>query len=1449
MKRLNVKLAVWLIGITLVSVVGVHFLHGYQIERNADFLKRQAETALKNGKTEDAIKYYSQFLKYRDEGESYSELARLVDEAANESDAKRRDWIRAYNVLEEAIRRHPDRNDIRRRLVEYTIQIRRIPDALGHIKQLEDPNNVDPSLELLKARCYLRSGEDQKAIKVLYSLVGYDELTKEFATEPGPGAKEVEAYELLAGALRLKVDNAELADAVVDRMVEMNPDSAEAHLSRARWVAATTETSKAKSDLDQAYELAPEDPDVVLSMAAFAIEDKDFDRAQELLDKALESNPERQDVYVLLAQLASTNGNPQAGIEHLKAGIKKADQVQIILPMLLDLQLAAGELQGAHASCDEMEERDEFPAPFLRFSRARIQFAEKDYWGASRELEAVRPALARTVYAQKYSPLLESVLSGCYESLRLHDRQLEVSRRVLQSNAGQAGARLSEAFALQRLGRYDEALTSMDVILGNIEQYPELRLPLFQLLTTDQLRRPSEQRDWTLVEKVVQGLYDDPDRSEMDNAILRGELLLAQDQLDQALSVLNDARKIDPKDVRVWKSLVKLLQRMDRSERIGPLLDLAEKEVGDVYALRIERLRMLLEEDDETALAGLKKIEQDADQFSEEDRVALMTQLGGAYLRLKDYDSAKRCWRASVVGDPENAQIRQVLFELMSDTSDSDGMQEVMKGIHDSPNWGPQSPLYKYCKAMSLVRPLSLRSKDDTTKLTDADRKSLIDARRLIDEAIQVRSEWGVLWRVRGEIDQLEGDLNSAISSYQRALACSHTGQTVVARRLVRLLSATRRFSEADKVLQYVGQLSATDPLNKVIQRETLNQGDISEALAMAQKDVEQEPDNPANQIWLAHVLEQAGRVDEAEAGFRKAVEVGPNLPQAWLLLVQHLVSNRKTADAAEVIREATPKLKDNPVALAQLHQIVGDQDQAETFFKQAVRDNPGDVTYLRGIAEYYVKRARSGPAPQFQQELRKAAPYLEQIVAKNEGSNDPAAVRMRGWARRAQAEIIAAGGTYDDIVRATKLVEQNATSDGRLAPEDLQAIIDMLAGRPEPASRDKAIEMIVKLSEIPGRELQNRENLLLGQLYARRGDWDRAKQLMIGSLTQRRDDPNTLLPYVQLLTQHDETTEAARWLDTLEEVVSKLPPAERSKFRPAVIEARARLLVKQGMPDQAIDAVKQLVPSPIPPAQLYRLEQVAMLLEQLEQYDAAKQLLEEYLGQDPRGTIAMGAFLGRRGEVDRAFELLEESRSNQSVVEIMAVGLDTLRRHPDQATPERFKQLEGWAKAALSAEGDVQRIRLLMAELYDLQGRTDDVIRVYREILADKSTPPLQAAQTKNNLAFALAITKQDLPEALQLVNESIQVIGPQSALLDTRGVVQLNHGNVDEAVADLRVAAADNPTRAKYYHLALAEKAANNTDAAREAIRNAEDAGEDRTPMTPVEQQGYERLVNELK
>ncbi len=462
-----------------------------------------------------------------------------------------------------------------------------------------------------------------------------------------------------------------------------------------------------------------------------------------------------------------------------------------------------------------------------------------------------------------------------------------------------------------------------------------------------------------------------------------------------------------------------------------------------------------------------------------------------------------------------------------------------------------------------------------------------------------------------------------------------------------------------------------------------------------------------------------------------------------------------------------------------------------------------------------------------------------------------PRRQRIRGacetWAgRTAQAEIIAAAGVYEDVVRATQLVEKNAR-DGKLLPEDIQAIVQMLSRRPEPDSRAKSVQLIEQLSQ--QRPLTPREQLVLGQLYEIQGNWSRAKELMAASLTQESQDPEAMLAFVKTLTKHEGYDEAARWLNTLDDVMAKVEPRIGNAMKPAIYEAQAHVLAKTGQPEQAVAVLRQLIPRPLPPSELKHLAEVAMLLEQLGQYDDAQQLLEEYVSQEKRGTIALAAFLGRRGQVDKAFELLDEARKNQSMGDVLPVALETLRYNPDQATPERFKTLEQWAQAGLQVEANVPRIKLLMAEINDVQGRYNEVVKLYREVLAAKETTAAQAALVKNNLAFILAVTKQDLPEALKLIDESINVMGPMSDLLDTRGLIYLNQGNLQQAMADLKLSASDSPTLSKYLHLALAEKQADNLDGAREALAQAEELSDNLSRLTPLERKSYQQLVDELK
>ena len=626
---------------------------------------------------------------------------------------------------------------------------------------------------------------------------------------------------------------------------------------------------------------------------------------------------------------------------------------------------------------------------------------------------------------------------------------------------------------------------------------------------------------------------------------------------------------------------------------------------------------------------------------------------------------------------------------------------------------------------------------DKTSPLTPADQKVLADARKLVDEGLAARGEWSVLWRLRGEIDQIEGNYPSAIENYQRSLDYSRTGQTATARRLITLLYATNRIEDANEALKFLGETAAADPLRKVVSDIKEKTGNIDDALVMAQKDVEARPDSSQNRLWYGQLLVRAGKTDEAEVEFRKAVELAPKLEEAWDLLVRHLVAAKKKNEAVEAVREASKTMAENPVSLARLYERVEDQEQAEHYYKLALEADPNNLLAIRRIVEYYLGSNQTA----------KAIPFIDQLIEKTAKSTDKAALDQLTWAAQ-QAQVVASAGDYKHVMEAVRLIEQNAQADGQLAPDDILAMFQLLSRRQEPESREKAAKLMTKLQD--QRPLLPREQTALAQLYSTSGKWTQARDLMLAAISRRSDDPEILVNFANMLVNHEEYDDATRWVDSLEEMI-KPPAAAPEQIKQATRQLRARLLIQKGDKDKAIAALESLVPGPLPQNQLYRLELVSKMMESLGLMEGAERLLNDYMSQEPRGAIAMASFVGRRGDIAKAFTLLEEARKNQPVTEILPVALEALRLHRDKATKEEYRQLEEWVEAGLKTEANAEHIKMLLAEIYDLQSRYPDVVKTYNEVLASKDLNLYQRAQVQNNLAFILALTNDKPAEAAQ--------------------------------------------------------------------------------------------------
>ena len=162
--------------------------------------------------------------------------------------------------------------------------------------------------------------------------------------------------------------------------------------------------------------------------------------------------------------------------------------------------------------------------------------------------------------------------------------------------------------------------------------------------------------------------------------------------------------------------------------------------------------------------------------------------------------------------------------------------------------------------------------------------------------------------------------------------------------------------------------------------------------------------------MWLAQVLLEERRPDDAEAEIRQGIDASKADPDRWITLVRFVVLTRQAEKAEKAVREAEAHLSATPLALAQCCQMVGsiytaaDADRARTWYDQArqwfgkaqadVKD-PNDLTVKRRFAEFLLQT----------NQVAEAEGLLKEILARAADGKSP---DLAAWARRSLAQVYA---------------------------------------------------------------------------------------------------------------------------------------------------------------------------------------------------------------------------------------------------------------------------------------------------------------------------------------------------------------------------------------------------------------------------------------------------------
>ncbi len=569
-RTLNLKLLICVVAATAVMGGGVHFVHGFQENRNAGVLLKRADQAERKGDLAEIEKYLSRYLILRPgDADALARYAQIMDKR----DTTGRNRVRVLLALDETLRRGGSRDNallrgarLRAAELAMTPELARYREAREHLDVLLRLSPGSGKIEQLIGQCVEAEG---KSGDVKHAVRRYDEARTWYEKSITDDASQIAAYDRLAALFRNHLGDPAAADRIMDRLIAGDVKAprpsglqAQAYLTRAHYREAHR-LDGAADDVSQALKLAPDDADVLVAAAERARRGNDLAEARKLSERGVKLYPKDDRMYQSLASVEAMSGRPEEAVKVLERGFVSLPAKDNLLWNQTELLVQMKRTDEARAAIAQLRKKDNVFQPVVDLLEARLLLDE------GRRAEAV-PLLERTRALMSAVPALgelvkqaDLLLAENYEQLGNPDRQLAACRRVLERDGPSLPARFYQAKALLTLGRNEEALAAYAQLAPAI---PAAHLTVAELMLDRLLRLPEEKRQWLVLDKVL----DEAERALPDSVevlILRADVLMERREYDRARGMLEQARTKAPEKVEPWLALARLTARRGRKNR------------------------------------------------------------------------------------------------------------------------------------------------------------------------------------------------------------------------------------------------------------------------------------------------------------------------------------------------------------------------------------------------------------------------------------------------------------------------------------------------------------------------------------------------------------------------------------------------------------------------------------------------------------------------------------------------------------------------------------------------------------------------------------------------------------------------------------------------------------------------------------------------------------------
>lgn len=1190
---------------------------------------------------------------------------------------------------------------------------------------------------------------------------------------------------------------ADVAETILDSMVESNLQSATAHAKRAIFRMNHGNYTGAAEDIAFAVDLEPESVDTLISGGMYAIYEKKFETAHELLDKALATDPSRLgEISRLQIRLADEEKKPEEVVELLRREINAKDDMSLRL-QLFERLIALRKIDEAKKELEQLR-KTKMQREIVGFFESTVDILEKKWRDASQKLEHARAAMGMH---PEMLAFIDRQLALCYGEMGQTDKQIDAFRRAVENVSDSELVPVYTAFivALNKSGKteqLEEVVRDLMIKIGEDKfmEIPQLRAIRIALLTQKEASLPKEKQNWEAINALMRS--NDMEMDDPENILLSVRMLIKQGKIAESRDLLKQAVERNP-DTLAFALHLAILEAQEKNfQEALQIVDTAleKKATSGLY---LTKIRILFLMDKESALPELEKMETDIASLSPIFQSSILKQLASTWLHFGELAKAKEIFQKIAGQEPENIGIKLQMFDLARKANDSQGMDLQMGQIRRLA--GNNSAESLYCQAAKKIWQF-------TQKKVPA--PELDAAMDLLERAESIRPNWVNIPRAQAEIALLKNDYSTAIDALYRVdQAGSLSPQQLDL--LIRLLYREERDGEVKQLIESKRSANLATDAAMMSVEALANQGEGDEALRRAEEIID--PNDPKDALWKGQIALRSKNYKEAESAFLHVTEVAPENPNGWLSLLQVLKLQGKEVPEEvfiDKIKQAVPAEK-LPLCLGKTYQIFGKAQESEAAFRQALGQAPNDLEVLYAISQFYMCTSHPDLAIPH---LRK----MNELIGVNRNLSSDMRNLQLAWTRRSLAQIYGKSTDFDKQHQALQLVEENLRQQPD-SIEDLKVKATLLASRHNPTDNQAAIEL---LENIPA--LSPKERFLLAKLYDIQSSGDDSRIMWEKCQAQMRDlihtnDTNLeyLKSFVDMMLKHNSPAlEIQPYLERLQALGTQDSDA---------LFLVGQALAAAGNQEEAEKVLRQITAVPITDENEPIMQKVAFQLEQMGRYQITLELWERLVAFKSENLLYQLQAIAREEGITPALDKLEKQTIDLERTDILDILPTIFRLSKRVGSREEIIRAEKIAFAAVQEAKNSIEYLLFMGRFLESQGKTQQAIQQYQEMLEKTSLTRVQKAFIENNLAYVLAVSNADIPQAITLVDQAMKVLGNGPDLLDTRATIYLKTGErsrVDQAIQDLKRAITAKQEPLYYFHLAMAYLKRENRNSAKIAF-----------------------------